>query len=383
MTKPEADPRSRLTALRTEIDAADAELVALLAKRRKLTAEVGRVKRNLGEPLYVPSRELALIEARRQEAEAAGLPGDLIEDVLRRIIRESYRSQQAHSGKCQGSTERPVIVVGGAGQLGRLFVQLFEASGYQVVVVDAETWQAAEGHWHNAQLVLVSVPIHVTEAVIAQLPNLADDCVLADVTSIKRQPLAAMMKSHAGPVVGLHPMFGPNLKNLAKQLIIVSEGRDLDACRWLLSQFENWGAQLQFVTAEAHDKSMAFVQVLRHLSTFVYGEHLQQEVESIDALLSLSSPIYRLELMMVGRLFAQNADLYADIILSAPDNFAMVRRYIRRFDEILTQLEQGNRELFVQRFNQLGAFFGGHAEQFLRESQQLLQAADDLRKPTS
>jgi len=378
----ESDARSRLSALRTEIDAADTELVALLAKRRKLTAEVGTVKRQLGEPLYVPSRELQLIEARRQEAEAVGLPGDLIEDVLRRIIRESYRSQQAHSGKCQGKADRPVIVVGGGGQLGRLFVQLFAASHYPVIVVEPETWSAAAEHWQNAQLVLVSVPIHATETVIAQLPSLPDDCVLADVTSIKVKPLAAMMAAHKGPVVGLHPMFGPNLKNLAKQLIIVSEGRDLDACRWLLSQFENWGAQLQFVSAAGHDKSMAFVQVLRHLSTFVYGEHLQQEVESIDALLSLSSPIYRLELMMVGRLFAQNADLYADIILSAPDNFAMVRRYIKRFDEILTQLEQGNRDLFIQRFNQLGDFFGGHAEQFLRESQQLLQAADDLRKPS-
>src|SRR5690606_30624912 len=112
----------------------------------------------------------------------------------------------------------------------------------------------------------------------------------------------------------------------------------------------SWGASLQEIDARAHDETMAFVQVLRHLSTFVYGAHLAEEQVSVDELLSLSSPIYRLELVMVGRLFAQNPELYADIILSNPDNFAMIRRYLARFDEILSALEQGQREHFIAKF---------------------------------
>lgn len=50
---------------------------------------------------------------------------------------------------------------------------------------------------------------------------------------------------------------------------------------------------------------MAFIQALRHFATFAYGLHLAEENVRLEQLLALSSPIYRLELAMVGRLFAQ------------------------------------------------------------------------------
>lgn len=381
MTESKSGTTNELAALREAIDGVDAELVGLLARRRQLTAQVGAAKQKSGDPLYVPGRELALLKARREQAEQAGVNPDLVEDVLRRIIRESYSSQQHVGSRCIGDSARPVIVVGGDGQLGKVFVQLFRASGYLVQIVEATDWPAPAADFSTAQLVLMSVPIAATEHIIKRLPALAGDCVLADVTSIKGKPLTAMLAQHQGPVVGLHPMFGPNVVNLAKQLIVICAGRSPTGYQWLLTQLESWGAQLQHIDAPQHDEGMAFVQVLRHLSTFVYGEHLRSEHANIEELLSLSSPIYRLELMMVGRLFAQNPALYADIILAAPENFAMIRRYIDRFSEIVDRLEQGDRDDFIERFGQLRAFFGGHAEQFLRESQQLLQAADDLRQP--
>ncbi|MDI8296325.1 hypothetical protein MJI53_23840, partial [Salmonella enterica subsp. enterica serovar Anatum] len=42
-----------------------------------------------------------------------------------------------------------------------------------------------------------------------------------------------------------------------------------------------------------------------------------EENVQLEQLLALSSPIYRLELAMVGRLFAQDPQLYADIIMSS------------------------------------------------------------------
>ncbi|MGT9288017.1 carboxy-S-adenosyl-L-methionine synthase CmoA, partial [Escherichia coli] len=41
-------------------------------------------------------------------------------------------------------------------------------------------------------------------------------------------------------------------------------------------------------------------------ATFAYGLHLAEENVQLEQLLALSSPIYRLELAMVGRLFAQD-----------------------------------------------------------------------------
>lgn len=45
-----------------------------------------------------------------------------------------------------------------------------------------------------------------------------------------------------------------------------------------------------------------------------------EENVRLEQLLALSSPIYRLELAMVGRLFARDPQLYADIIMSSENN---------------------------------------------------------------
>ena len=80
---------AELTALRDQIDEVDKALLNLLAKRLELVAEVGEVKSRFGLPIYVPERGASMLASRRAEAEALGVPPDLIEDVLRRVMRES------------------------------------------------------------------------------------------------------------------------------------------------------------------------------------------------------------------------------------------------------------------------------------------------------
>ncbi len=370
-------PEERLQQLRNAIDETDSALLNLLHQRKQLAAEVGVVKRSLGQPLYVPEREAKLLSARREDAQAKGLSPDLIEDVLRRIIRESYQQQQAADVHLE---HKKIVVVGGEGALGGLFVERFREAGAAVHSLDKDDWALAEDYCNEADLVLISVPIAATEAVIAKLPRLPEHCILADVTSVKQQPVAAMLQQHCGPVVGLHPMFGPQLATLAKQLIVVTEGRHSEAYQWLLETLARWGTQLYHTTASQHDEAMGFIQVMRHLSTFVYGTHLAEEQADLQQLLDLSSPIYRLELMMVGRLFAQDPDLYADIILAHPENFAMLRRYLATFDEVLTAIEAGDKTKFVSKFREVSDYFGEFSQKFLEDSQRLLASAGDAHQ---
>lgn len=371
---------SRLQRLREEIDAADSELVALLARRMEISRQIGEVKHDLGQPLYVPEREAALIAARREEAEAQGMSGDVIEDVLRRVMRESYQRQKHQGFRRTGDGQRNIVVVGGKGQLGSLFARWFALSDYPVVVIDKDNLDELADAVEYAALVLISVPVSRTTEVIEALPELPSDCVLADLTSVKREPLAAMLAQHSGPVLGLHPMFGPSVPTLAKQTILVAPGRDATAAQWLLRQFEIWGTTIHELSAEQHDKAMSVIQVMRHLSTFVYGYHLAHEDIDLDELLNLSSPIYRLELLMVGRLFAQSPELYADIILNDQDQHRMIRRYLQRFTKLLDVIETEGREGFIREFRGVARWFGPHAGQFLKESVSLLQHADDTKR---
>ncbi|PML03750.1 bifunctional chorismate mutase/prephenate dehydrogenase [Vibrio lentus] len=366
-----------LNELRDQIDAVDKQMLDLLAQRLALVEKVGEVKSEHGLPIYVPEREAAMLASRRQEAEKIGVPPQLIEDILRRTMRESYASEKDSGFKCLNPELRSVVIVGGNGQLGGLFGRMFKLSGYEVKILGSQDWDKADEILDNAGLVVVTVPIHLTEGVIAKLGYLPSDCILCDLTSIKSKPLQAMMNMHQGPVVGLHPMFGPDVPSLAKQVIVYSDGRGSESYQWLLNQFGIWGASLCQMDAAEHDHGMTLIQALRHFTSFAYGLHLSKENPNIDQLLKLSSPIYRLEIAMVGRLFAQDPNLYGDIILSSDENIEMIRRFHSRFGEALEILDGKDKAKFVDSFNQVSDWFGDYSQQFLQESQNLLKQAHD------
>ncbi len=268
--------------------------------------------------------------------------------------------------------DRSITIVGGGGAMGRLFSTLFRAAGHRVESLEAGDAAFAIERTANAALVLLAVPIERTCDLIAALPELPSDCVLADITSIKRAPLSAMLAAHPGPVVGLHPMFGPDVRSLAGQLVVVCHGRDPARYQWLLDLISGWGARLGEETAERHDQAMQVIQAMRHFTSIAYGLFLQREQADLHQLLRLSSPIYRLELGMVGRLFAQDPALYADIMLQAEDLPELIESYRDALDELLGLLREGRREALIERFGAARQHFGDLAPALLKESAALL-----------
>lgn len=369
---------TELDELRKKIDSIDGQIVELLAQRAEVTAKVGQYKGQVGLPIYVPERETELISNRCKQAQKLGVSAALVEDLLRRIMRESYHTQNV-SYRCVNPDIKKVVVVGGAGALGRIFVDMFERSGYSVVVLEKNDWTQSEQILNGAGLVLVAVPIQSTESTIAKLDKLPPDCLLVDITSTKHKPLEAMLKVHRGPVLGLHPMFGPDVPSLVKQVVVVCHGREQDKYQWLLEQIKIWGSIIQFSDAKEHDDAMVFIQVMRHFCSFVFGAHLAGENPNLQKLISLSSPIYRLELAMVGRLFAQDPALYADIIFDNKDSIRLLKKFSQQFIQALTLVEENNKTEFIEQFLKIGSWFGDYSKQSLIDSKKLLLKADDDR----
>lgn len=367
-----------LDQIRDQIDSADKALIEVIKKRLELVKQVGIIKKEIGAPVYVPERELALLNKRRAECEALGINPDLIEDLLRRLMRESYGSESA-GFKCVNPNARKIVIIGGRGGMGKIFVNFFQNSGYVVESMGSKDWDKADDILKDASLVIVSVPIDKTELVIRKLSSLPSDCILADFTSTKTMPLNVMLEVHKGPVVGLHPMFGPDISNLAKQLIIWVEGRNNVDCQWLREQMLLWGANIVESTAKQHDEAMGYIQALRHFTTFCYGIYLAKDNPDLQQIMQLSSPIYHMELMMVGRLFAQDASLYADIILSNNNNLEIIERYINVLQDSLNKIKAGDRNSFIKSFNVAKEYFGEFSTMFMKESKGLLAKMHDAK----
>jgi len=75
------------------IDEVDQELVALLARRSKLSRRAGRIKAERGRPVRDEAREQALIDARGHWAVGFGLPTEAVQAVFRQILELSRQVQ--------------------------------------------------------------------------------------------------------------------------------------------------------------------------------------------------------------------------------------------------------------------------------------------------
>jgi chorismate mutase/prephenate dehydrogenase len=210
--------------------------------------------------------------------------------------------------------------------MGRYFRQSFSDAGYTVRILERNDWNRVDRLSDGVNLAIVGVPIENTAEVIEQLgPHLPPDCILADITSVKTPPVQAMLNAHPGPVVGMHPLFGPSTSSMDKQIIVVTPGRDYESCRWFIDQLAAWGGIIVKASPEEHDDIMGVVQTLRHFATFTFGQFLARKRIDLHRTLEFSSPIYRLELGMVGRLFAQDPALYSEIILASPERRKLLK----------------------------------------------------------
>jgi prephenate dehydrogenase len=210
-------------------------------------------------------------------------------------------------------------IIGGTGKMGRLFAPVFERAGYEVLVSGRSTALTSEDLARKCDLIIVSVPVRDTVRVIDRIaPLMKPGQLLCDFTSLKVKPVEAMLKS-AADVVGLHPMFGPTVSSLKSQTIIVCPARVEDAAlNTLVAVFRKEGARCTIATPEEHDRMMAVVQGLTHYVTLCMAESIRRLGVDIETTQEFTSPVYQIELSLVGRLLSQDPDLYADILQQNP-----------------------------------------------------------------
>ena len=82
------DAEDRLKALRLQIDDIDREIVKLFNSRSAAANKIGRIKKQAGQPVYVPSREKEVLEHVIRINEGP-LPASAIRRLFERVIDET------------------------------------------------------------------------------------------------------------------------------------------------------------------------------------------------------------------------------------------------------------------------------------------------------
>lgn len=239
---------------------------------------------------------------------------------------------------------KSVGILGGTGGLGARFESYFKEKfpGLEVKVSGRSTTLTNQNLVEQSDLVIFAVPIDQTIEVIESMVSYSRaNQIWTDFTSIKQQPIDAMLKSKA-QVCGLHPLFGalPEIEN--QTLIYCPERIDKTNLESLLSLLKAFN--LMSFSPQAHDDLMGVVQCASHMSDMVMGETLRQSGLGFETIWQVSSPSYRLKLEVMGRMFAQNPDLYADIAtqnLSAPKFTNLFKNATDKLAEAVSARDRG------------------------------------------
>jgi len=352
------------------IDAIDHDILRLLERRNSLIADVAEHKREHHLPIRDFERERDIIADRRTRGQGLGLSPELIESLWRLIMWASRDRQAALRAEVPAEVEpRTVAVIGGKRGMGRCMAQMFGDLGHAVMVADLDTKLTPEEAVAVADVVVIAVPIDVTETVVRSLgPLLRDDALLMDVTSLKTGPMRAMLESTTASVVGTHPLFGPSVHSLQGQRVVVTPGRGDAWLTWLKTMLHARGLEIVETTPEEHDRTMSVVQVLVHFSTEVVGKTLVGLDVPIERTLAFMSPIYLIELLLTARHFTQSPDLYAAIQMLNPDTGKVTDTFVRAAEELRQVTGAQDRDGFRQTFEQVRRFFGDFTDQAVQQS---------------
>lgn len=258
---------------------------------------------------------------------------------------------KAESSSSNHMQSQRITIIGGGGMMGRFFTKQLSAIGHDIRILEHNNWQQADELLGNADLVLLSVPIEYTIDVIRSAAKyIAPTTALADITSIKAPIVEAMLNYHNGPVMGLHPMFGPSVESFSSQNVVVCPGRYCKAFQWLLDWIQSGGGKLIFSTPSEHDQMMVFVQAIRQFSTFSFGLFLTNEEIDINRSWDFSSPSYRQKVEMVESLFAQSAPLIVDIILATQERREAIINLASTYNRLALLVGEGDRETLINEF---------------------------------
>ncbi len=263
-------------------------------------------------------------------------------------------------------------IIGGRGKMGNYFADFFERNKYEVLISDQRTELSNKEVAKKSDVVIISVPIDRTEEVITEVaPHVKKSGLLIDLTSVKTMPMENMKKTKAS-YLGCHPLFGPTA-SIHGQIVILCSGRGVIWHRWLKNILEDNGAIVRELTPQKHDDLMAYIQTLTHFSHIALADTLRKSGIPIKEFIKYPSPVYMMELYMMGRILNQDPKLYANIQLSNPANIKVVGSYLRSCRQLAETIEGRKFSDNVNYFKKNAEYLSHFSTLAMEESDRLLK----------
>jgi len=273
-----------------------------------------------------------------------------------------------------------VGIIGIRGRFGKVLEKFYNGLGCSVIGSDAKTPTLFTNKEvvMSADVVIFAIDILKTVPAIKEvLPYIRQDQLLLDITGVKGPAMKAMFTSKA-QVVGLHPMFAPELP-FEGQTIVVCPARLTDPVwkTWVVNMLTVTRCKLKWSTAEEHDAYMAPVQVLPQVSFLENAALITELGISTSESLTFTSPYFKIAFSMMGRLLGHDPYMYAAIFMENRATLPMLRKRLELSKRLIQIVEKKDLTGLVKLFLKARAHFG---PELIREANELFVRMNSVTK---
>ena len=350
---------------RDEIAAVDEEIVALVARRLHLADEIGLEKKFSGRAVRDADVEEQVRSRILEACRGRGIRETFASSLSQTLIQESIARQT--DVRLPPPRPQRVAVVGGAGRMGRWLARYFRSRGHEVLVNDPAG--AVEGFPSEpdlaqavarADIVAVCVPMSAAASVLGTLADLRPQGLVFDLCSLK-SPVAANLRAMAAAglrVVSFHPLFGPSLWPTSSGMVLFSDCGSAAAVREAKDLFRDSGAALVDVPLDRHDRLMATVLGLSHLTLLAFARAADDPLAPPGLRHAAGTTFARLA-AAAGGLLSDSPEMLRDIQALNPHTPEVHRRLRDALDAWRRAAEDSDGKDFVTMVEQARSFLGG------------------------
>jgi chorismate mutase / prephenate dehydrogenase len=314
---------SSLSDLRSQLARLDESLLRIVAERQAIAGEIGRIKAAMGRSTRDYAQEKEVLNRVRRAATDLGLDPNLAEQLSLLLIRASLTVQEqdrVHSSA--GGEGRKVLIIGGAGKMGRWFARFLNSQGFAVEIADPAGSAEDFPHvadWRTSSLdhdfIVVAAPLRKSAEILEALAERAPRGVVFDVGSLKtplRRGLNALVRAGVR-VTSIHPMFGPDTELLSGRHIIFVDLGVPEATESVRELFSPTMVVQVEMDLDSHDRTVAYILGLSHAVNIAFLAALADSGEAAERLKELSSTTFDAQLEVARRVSSENPHLYFEI----------------------------------------------------------------------
>ncbi|NOR29379.1 MAG: prephenate dehydrogenase [Lutibacter sp.] len=266
------------------------------------------------------------------------------------------------------------LVVIGLGLIGgSLALDLKKRNGYKVYGVDqnkAHIQKALElgvidveiefSEIADASVVIIAVPVDVIPKVAKQvLDVVSDNTLVFDVGSVKNEICKAIAShSNRKNYVAAHPLAGTEFSGPEAAILNLFDEKvnilcEVDKTDWkildkALSIFKKLNMRIKMMSPEEHDRHIAYVSHLSHVSSFMLGKTVLSIEKNEQHIFDMASTGFA----STVRLAKSSATTWAPIFLQNKENIIRsLDEYIKNLNEFREMIVTDNSETLKETMN--------------------------------